>query len=1207
MQTWAKRGIQTALVTGGLLMLGTGIASADENVDPDRPASPLDLSLKVPVHTANNAIGTPFGQKDLPNIDRDITISGEQLTGALPKPAADAAAPVTDQLRKATSAAAHGKAAKAAGDPFRGNRVDGDLVAPIDISGNAIALGGNAEVQNTSSQQAYNSSPVTTDGTSGPIAGNVVNLDWTQPVQITGNAGSLIGNAKSTNTSEQSAGNGGDVTTDGTGQPLSGNVLNGQAATPLQVTGNAVAGGGNAETENYSSTEAGSIGSLFTSGNEGVGSGNVGALPIGSPVEVNGQALSGLGKASSISDTAAAGGAGSESEGRNGVPTYIQTYAERGVLSGNVGQPSLSGPGVLSGNSGSLIGKSDALGTTDSAAKAGGTSQSSGEGSVLSGTIADGPVALPAEAFGNAATLVGDAKSSHQNEVVSVSGGSAYTRGHDSVGGGSIVAPAAAVPADLFCNAVGAIGNAEATSCGNDSKTAAGGHTGTTGSGSVVGGNDVVAPVALPVEGFANSAGGIGTAAASGEETKITRAGGDNNTNDDAGVLASNLAQVPVAGPLQAFGNTGGAIANTEAYGDGTSQTTAGGDSIAHGPLGVLAGNIAQAPVALPGQVLGHSVNAGGTSDGMASNDTTSTSGGDATTDGTGGVGTGNVASVPAAGIAQLFGNAASALGLSKASTDSTTDSTAGGTVDTTGEYGTVAGNVASPQALAVAQVIHDSVSVIGFSTTEGTNDATGTSGGDITSNGDHGVLSGNLADVPVAALGHLQGDSLAVLGYADTYADSIVVGSAGGTSETSGDSSQLSGIDGTLPLGGEVRIFDVPLPILGEAMAEATNITDLTVGEERPQLNLPISGDVLPANKVPTLPGRYHTMAGKRQAADVPAFGSLPVNAPAVSQIVDQVRVALPGGTPMMPRPLPALPGKQRSVPALPGGDLVQTVQAVVGQLTGGVAAPQLPGVPALPGKQRNVPALPGGDLVQTVQAVVGQLTGGVAAPQLPGVPALPGKQRNVPALPGGDLVQTVQAVVGQLTGGVAAPQLPGVPALPGKQRNVPALPGGDLVQTVQAVVGQLTGGVAAPQLPGVPALPGKQRNVPNVQLPAVGQFQETVTGLTGNLPAAPGLPGVPSKQRNLPNPNFQLPATGQVRDVVTKVTGGLPGQTGPITKPNVNIGGMPADSALSNLDAVPAMNPHGMVDPHAMVDEPMLTDTVNKLRAAFSHHPIG
>lgn len=59
MQTWAKRGLQTALVTGGLLMLGTGIASADENVNPDAPASPLDLNVTAPIQEANNAVGTP--------------------------------------------------------------------------------------------------------------------------------------------------------------------------------------------------------------------------------------------------------------------------------------------------------------------------------------------------------------------------------------------------------------------------------------------------------------------------------------------------------------------------------------------------------------------------------------------------------------------------------------------------------------------------------------------------------------------------------------------------------------------------------------------------------------------------------------------------------------------------------------------------------------------------------------------------------------------------------------------------------------------------------------------------------------------------------------------------------------------------------------------------------------------------------------------
>ncbi|HET6285366.1 MAG TPA: hypothetical protein VFG15_01280 [Amycolatopsis sp.] len=42
MQNWMKYLLQTTVTTGGLLMLGTGIASASENVNPDLPASPLD-------------------------------------------------------------------------------------------------------------------------------------------------------------------------------------------------------------------------------------------------------------------------------------------------------------------------------------------------------------------------------------------------------------------------------------------------------------------------------------------------------------------------------------------------------------------------------------------------------------------------------------------------------------------------------------------------------------------------------------------------------------------------------------------------------------------------------------------------------------------------------------------------------------------------------------------------------------------------------------------------------------------------------------------------------------------------------------------------------------------------------------------------------------------------------------------------------------
>ncbi|HEY2694567.1 MAG TPA: PE-PGRS family protein, partial [Pseudonocardiaceae bacterium] len=111
MQTWARRGLQTALVTGGLLMLGTGIASAHENVSPDTPASPIDGGVSVPVNVGNNALGTPFGQKNLPGVDRTVSTHEvtDAVTGALPQSAGlptDGVTSATGKLPVALSKAA---------------------------------------------------------------------------------------------------------------------------------------------------------------------------------------------------------------------------------------------------------------------------------------------------------------------------------------------------------------------------------------------------------------------------------------------------------------------------------------------------------------------------------------------------------------------------------------------------------------------------------------------------------------------------------------------------------------------------------------------------------------------------------------------------------------------------------------------------------------------------------------------------------------------------------------------------------------------------------------------------------------------------------------------------------------------------------------------------------------------------------------------
>jgi hypothetical protein len=59
MQNWTKRTLRSALISGGLLMLGTGIASAAENVDPDVPASPLDLHSAQPQASAAMLYAVP--------------------------------------------------------------------------------------------------------------------------------------------------------------------------------------------------------------------------------------------------------------------------------------------------------------------------------------------------------------------------------------------------------------------------------------------------------------------------------------------------------------------------------------------------------------------------------------------------------------------------------------------------------------------------------------------------------------------------------------------------------------------------------------------------------------------------------------------------------------------------------------------------------------------------------------------------------------------------------------------------------------------------------------------------------------------------------------------------------------------------------------------------------------------------------------------
>lgn len=115
MQPWARRGLRTAMVTGGLLMLGTGIASANENVNPDLPPSPLDSPQPL------SPAAAPPGTEEVDSLQNTYTTMSDNASGDTN--AADVVTQLTDVQQAPTpglpgAAAPHDEWATLSGDLF---------------------------------------------------------------------------------------------------------------------------------------------------------------------------------------------------------------------------------------------------------------------------------------------------------------------------------------------------------------------------------------------------------------------------------------------------------------------------------------------------------------------------------------------------------------------------------------------------------------------------------------------------------------------------------------------------------------------------------------------------------------------------------------------------------------------------------------------------------------------------------------------------------------------------------------------------------------------------------------------------------------------------------------------------------------------------------------------------------------------------------
>ncbi|WP_414936569.1 PE-PGRS family protein [Amycolatopsis sp. cmx-11-51] len=1038
MQSWAKRGLQTALVTGGLLMLGTGIASADEQVNPDTPASPLDANVNVPLEIDNNAVGTPLGQIDAPGYEGEVgtkpvsdarasvlSAGGDGIGGRLPSLSGKGAIPAP--LAKGEPAH-HANGGLTPGgftttdDILKGNKVVGDVVVPIQVVDNAVGVLGDAEVHGRDHSQVWShNQDIETNGEDSSLAGNVVSLDWALPVQIAGNGGGFAGGTGRVigGSADQSITETGDITTDGEGSTTSGNVVAGQFATPVQVTGNAASWIlGNGKSSGYDTdTEATSGGWVDTDGDDSTFGGNVGAVPIALPVKVNDNAGAAHGSlANSDSNSSADATAGDLKPGWSKVPSYVQTGGEDSFVAGNAIVPQTADVANVGGVAGSWVGLAntgkDGGTSHTSAVDAGGFVSSEGEGSTGGGNIVDPAAAAPSEATCIAGAYLGNSTAtSCENTVDANAGNGSHTTGEDSTLAGNIVNTQAALAPEVY--GVGASHIGQAAAKATETKTVtAGGYDGTTGDDSSGSGNIVQVPAAVPAEVFGAGGSVVGQGSGTADESKVVSGGGGGNTADDYGFLSSNLATVPASVPVQAFG-IGGALAGQGHGGaDGDTTSNAGHDVHATGEGGAGAGNLVYGPVSLPVQAHNFAAVAGGIASGEGSNLTDSSAGGDATADGEEGALAGNIVQTPIGGTVPVTGLGVAGAGIAKGDSLNDVMSSAGGDATTNGDNGAVAGNIIGAQALPVVPVTHDAIAAAGIADAEGSDTIDAVSGGDVETSSLDGSLSGNILDIPAAAVPEVFGDAIAAAGgNSETDADSVIDGQAGGDSSTGGSEEALSGANLHHPLVYSIPLNKLERPMLASADENSTNDTEIN-DEDYTRIFTDPVGSEMSIDALPMLPFGASALNGAGARPTIPAIGGVRADGPQVGTL--PVQVAGLAGLAAL-KQLGAIPAQ------LPKSDLPELP-----------VTPALPGVPALP----KTPVLPG-DAARADAPEVAQL------PALPALTALP----------------TAGKLPVQLPNSGTLPVVSGTPAMPTAQ--VPALAGVDSspLSMFQRFIGTLTG----------------------------------------------------------------------------------------------------------------------------------------------------
>ncbi|GIN02173.1 chaplin family protein [Planomonospora venezuelensis] len=353
-----------------------------------------------------------------------------------------------------------------------------------------------------------------------------------------------------------------------------------------------------------------------TDGSHSIGGGNQVNLPITLPIDISGNGLAVLGE----TEASSRGGASVEQSGGGSGAGGNRTDGRHSILGGNQVVAPITAPINACGNAVAIFGESEAgckggAEVKQSGKGGAGGNTTSGRGSILGGNQVVAPITAPINACGNAVAIFGESEAGCKGGAeVKQSGkgrggaGGNRTDGRFSIGGGNQVVAPITAPLNICGNSVAVLGEAFAGCKGGASVTdggpghgkpghgyhgkhgkhgwgsgGAGGNT-TSGRGSILGGNQVVAPITAPINVCGNAVGNAEAGCKGGASvTGGGKGAGGNRTDGRGSILGGNQVVAPITAPINVCGNAVAILGDSAAGCLGGAHVGSSGHGHGHG------------------------------------------------------------------------------------------------------------------------------------------------------------------------------------------------------------------------------------------------------------------------------------------------------------------------------------------------------------------------------------------------------------------------------------------------------------------------------------------------------------------------------------------------------------------------------------------------------------------------------------------------